>query len=141
MDIMIVTTELQRQHAYQVREEVFVKEQHVPVELETDELEEEAIHFIGYEDNQPIAASRMRFVDEYAKMERICVKKEWRGKGFGKDILITMEEKAKLENVKKSKLHAQVQAKEFYQRLGYSVLSNNEFMDAGIPHVAMMKHL
>ena len=66
MDIMIVTTELERQHAYQVREEVFVKEQHVPIELEIDELEEEAVQFVGYKNNEPIAASRMRFVDDYA---------------------------------------------------------------------------
>ncbi|GAA0301491.1 putative GNAT family N-acyltransferase [Gracilibacillus halotolerans] len=141
MNILIATTDQHRKDAYYVREEVFVKEQGVPMTLEIDDLEEEAIHFIGYQGNQPIAASRMRFVDDYAKMERICVRKNSRGKGLGKEILLAMENKALKENIKKAKLHAQVQAKDFYKSLGYSVLSDKEFMDAGIPHVAMVKNL
>lgn len=141
MNIINVTTDKQRNDAYQVRKEVFVEEQGVPVELEIDELEEEAIHFVGYEEEQPVAASRMRFVDTYAKMERICVKKEWRGKGLGKELLLAMEDAARKHDYQQAKLHAQVHAKAFYQSLGYIVLSDKEFMDAGIPHVAMVKSL
>ena len=141
MNIVIVTTDQQRKDAYHVRKEVFVEEQGVPMELEIDELEEEAIHFVGYDEDQPVAASRMRFVDTYAKMERICLKKEWRGKGLGKELLIAMEEKAVQHNYRQAKLHAQVHAKAFYESIGYTVLSEKEFMDAGIPHVAMVKNL
>ena len=40
----------------------------------------------------------------------------------------------------KAKLHAQTYAREFYEKLGYKVVSD-EFKDAGIPHVAMTKEL
>src|SRR5699024_11577020 len=43
-----------------VRKTVFVDEQKVPEELEIDEFEETAIHFISYEQDEPIAASRLR---------------------------------------------------------------------------------
>lgn len=38
------------------------------------------------------------------------------------------------------KLNAQTQAIPFYSKLGYEVISD-EFLDAGIPHKTMIKHL
>ncbi|SFL36321.1 Predicted N-acyltransferase, GNAT family [Gracilibacillus orientalis] len=140
MEVKVVKSEEELQDAYKVRSVVFVEEQGVPEELEIDELEKEAIHFIGYDNGDSVAASRMRFVGGYAKMERICVLKSQRGKSFGKDILLFMEDKAKEKGIKKSKLNAQTQAEKFYQSLGYETISG-EFMDAGIPHVTMTKSL
>ncbi|MGN8644577.1 GNAT family N-acetyltransferase [Gracilibacillus sp. HCP3S3_G5_1] len=140
MKLKEVKTEQELQDAYKVRFEVFVEEQGVPEDLEIDDLENEALHFIGYQNEKPAVASRMRFVNDYAKMERICVIKAQRGKGFGRDILLFMEEAAKQKGMKKSKLNAQTQAEAFYQSLGYETISG-EFMDAGIPHVTMTKSL
>lgn len=140
MNLKEVKTEQELQDAYKVRFEVFVEEQGVPEDLEIDDLEKEALHFIGYENEKPAVASRMRFINDYAKMERICVIKVQRGKGFGRDILLFMEEAAKQKGMKKSKLNAQTQAEAFYQSLGYVTISG-EFMDAGIPHVTMTKSL
>jgi predicted GNAT family N-acyltransferase len=140
MELKIVNTEKELQDAYKVRFTVFVEEQGVPEDLEIDELEQEALHFIGYEEEEPVAASRMRFVDGYAKMERICVLQSQRGKGFGRDILLFMERIAKEKDMDKSKLNAQTRAEAFYQSLGYETISG-EFMDAGIPHVTMTKSI
>jgi predicted GNAT family N-acyltransferase len=38
------------------------------------------------------------------------------------------------------KLSAQVQAVEFYQRFGFSVVSD-EFLEAGLPHVEMRREI
>ena len=38
------------------------------------------------------------------------------------------------------KLNAQMSAVRFYEKLGYEIVSE-EFMDAGIPHVTMIKAL
>jgi len=141
MEIKLVETEAELQHAYRVRTLVFVEEQGVSEEEEIDDLENEAIHFVGYHDSKPIAASRMRFVDQqYAKLERICILKEERGKGFGRYIILFMENLAKSKGYKQSKLNGQTYAESFYQRLGYKTVSG-EFTDAGIPHVAMQKTL
>ncbi|GAB2532779.1 GNAT family N-acetyltransferase [Gracilibacillus alcaliphilus] len=140
MEIHTVKTETELKDAYKIRFEVFVDEQKVPTELEIDELEDEAIHCVGYHEGQPIAASRLRFVDNYAKMERICVAKSQRGKGYGKDLLLYMEDIATQRQYHTFKLHAQVQATAFYETLGYQVVSE-EFMDAGIPHVTMVKQI
>jgi predicted GNAT family N-acyltransferase len=138
MNIKIVETEKEKEHAFQVRTIVFVEEQLVPVEEEIDEHDKTAIHFVGYEDQTPIAASRLRFVEEYGKLERICVLKEFRGKSHGKEIIAVMEEMIKRNGYQKAKLNAQTHAEGFYQKLGYKTVSD-EFLDAGIPHVTMIK--
>ncbi|WP_407703013.1 GNAT family N-acetyltransferase [Virgibacillus tibetensis] len=119
---------------------VFVEEQKVPPEEELDEHDKTAIHFIGYENNEPIAASRLRFVEGYGKLERICVLKNHRGKSHGRQIILAMEKLISSKGYSKAKLNAQTHAENFYQRLGYKTISG-EFLDAGIPHVTMVKDL
>ncbi|MFC4386882.1 GNAT family N-acetyltransferase [Gracilibacillus marinus] len=138
MKLYVVENDKQLEDAFQVRREVFVKEQGVPIELEIDDKEQDATHFIGYVEDKPIAASRVRFGDDYVKLERICIMKSVRGKHFGKDLVLFMESYAKEKNITKSKLHAQVYAIPFYEKLGY-VVTSGEFDDAGIPHVSMKK--
>ncbi|GGD18469.1 GNAT family N-acetyltransferase [Pontibacillus salipaludis] len=140
MRIEEVTTDQQLEDAYSVRKIVFVEEQNVSMEEEMDEFDGVATHFVGYEGDQPISASRLRFVDEYAKLERICMIKSSRGQGLGKQMILHMEDHAKDMGYLKSKLNAQIQALGFYESLGYKVVSE-EFMDAGIPHVTMIKDL
>ncbi|WP_047982360.1 GNAT family N-acetyltransferase [Ornithinibacillus contaminans] len=138
MKIIIAETDDAIQQAFQVRTTVFVEEQHVPAEEELDEHDKSAIHFVGFEGDQPIAASRLRFVESYGKLERICVLHEFRGKSYGKEIILAMEEVIKENGYTKAKLNAQTHAETFYQKLGYETVSG-EFMDAGIPHVTMIK--
>ncbi|OZU90602.1 GNAT family N-acetyltransferase [Virgibacillus indicus] len=140
MNVKIAETHDELEHAYHVRMVVFVEEQNVPADEELDEHDKTAIHFIGYESGEPIAASRLRFADDYGKLERICVLKQHRGKTHGKQIIKAMENLISQKGYKKSKLNAQTHAEEFYHQLGYETISG-EFMDAGIPHVAMVKEL
>ncbi|WP_404451790.1 GNAT family N-acetyltransferase [Virgibacillus necropolis] len=140
MDIKQVETNGELEQAYHVRTVVFVEEQKVPPEEELDEYDKEANHFVGYVNEVPIAASRLRFVDSYGKLERICVLDTERGKSYGKMIIQRMEFEIKNNGFEKAKLNAQTHAEEFYQRLGYETVSG-EFMDAGIPHVTMIKDL
>ncbi|RWZ55115.1 GNAT family N-acetyltransferase [Halobacillus fulvus] len=140
MDIFEVKNSRQKDDALQVRRIVFIDEQNVPEELEIDEHDNEALHFVGYENEEPVAAARLRFVDDYGKLERICVKKPFRGKAYGKQMIAFMEQTITKQGVQKSKLNAQTHAENFYAGIGYQTVSD-EFMDAGIPHVTMIKSL
>src|SRR5699024_7333690 len=117
---------------------VFVQEQHVPIEVELDEFDKDSIHFICYHHKKAVGASRLRFVDDYGKLERICVLKAYRGKSLGRQLIQQMESEIIHQGYTKSKLNAQTHAISFYEALGYEVVSD-EFMDAGIPHVTMIK--
>lgn len=140
MKIEIAETNKQLDQCYSIRTKVFIDEQQVPVEIELDEHDASAIHFVGYVDDEAIAASRLRFVDEYGKLERICILKLFRGKSYGKQLIQAMEEVIRMHGYKQAKLNAQTHAQSFYQKLGYETVSE-EFIDAGIPHVTMIKHI
>lgn len=141
MLVKIATAPIELEAVYQIRTEVFVEEQNVPPEREIDEFDKTATHFIAYDGEFPVAAARLRFTeDDYGKLERICVLKSQRGKSLGKKLMLKMEEEIKNRGFHKAKLNAQTHAQDFYQKLGYEVTSG-EFLDAGIPHVTMIKYL
>lgn len=139
MNIQQVTTEEQLEDAYKVRRKVFVDEQQVSEEEEIDQFEDDASHIVLYDNNEPIGAARVRILDEIGKLERICVLQSSRKKGAGKILVTKLEEIAQSQGATKLKLNAQTHAIPFYQRLGYEVVSDT-FLDAGIPHVTMIKN-
>ncbi|GAA0593372.1 GNAT family N-acetyltransferase [Virgibacillus siamensis] len=142
MIIKTTDSDTEKELAFDVRTKVFVDEQNVPPEEELDEFDQdrETVHFTGYENDELIAASRLRFVDSYGKLERICVLKGHRGNAHGTQLILAMENRIQQQNLTKAKLNSQTHAVDFYKRLGYEVVSG-EFMDAGIPHVTMVKQL
>jgi len=138
-NVKIVETVKEHEDTFAVRKQVFVEEQGVPLHLESDAEDASATHFIMYEDNDPVGAARLRSIeDDAAKIERVCILQDRRGKKLGALIMKEMEKHAISMNKKKLKLHAQSYAIPFYEKLGYTITSP-EFMDAGIPHRAMEK--
>lgn len=140
MTVTKIKTENILKRAYDIRKKVFVEEQHVPIEIEIDEHEDNAIHFICSDVSKYVGASRLRFVDNYGKLERICVLKEARGNHYSKELIQAMEEEIKHNNIEEARLNAQTQAVGLYESVGYHVISD-EFLDANIPHVEMQKKL
>lgn len=141
MEVVIVKTDKELKDAFYVRQTVFVQEQNVPIEEEIDAYEEESVHFVLYDDDKkPIGAGRYRTFDEYGKVERICILSTNRKGGAGKAVMNKIEEYALNNGAPALKLNAQTQAIPFYSKLGYEVISD-EFIDAGIPHKTMIKHL
>ena len=141
MKAVIVTNNKELEDAFYVRKTVFVEEQNVPMEDEVDEFEQESVHVVLYDEVlNPIGAGRYRSLDEYGKIERICILKNSRKGGAGKTIMNKLEEYALSIDAQALKLNAQTHAIPFYSKLGYEVISE-EFMDAGIPHKTMYKKL
>jgi len=140
MTVTKINTEDVLKTAYNIRKKVFVDEQHVPIEMELDEHEDDAIHFICSAGEKYVGASRLRFVDDFGKLERICVLKEARGNHYSKDLIQAMEDEIIHNNYQEARLNAQTQAIELYESVGYQVISD-EFLDADIPHVEMKKKL
>ncbi|MFC7365373.1 MULTISPECIES: GNAT family N-acetyltransferase [Bhargavaea] len=139
VSLKLASTETEREDAFTVRKAVFVEEQGVPIHIELDDLDQEAVHFIAYDGEQPIAAGRIRDIgDGVGKVERVCVLPEYRGRRLGQQMMVMLEEHARKVGLSKIRLNAQNHAVPFYEKIGYSVTSP-EFMDAGIPHRVMEK--
>lgn len=140
MEIKIAKTKQEISDAFAVRKTVFVDEQQVPLEIELDEHEGTATHFVAYNVETPIAAGRIRFFDHFGKIERICVLKPYRKSGIGGQLMNFIEQFALEQGYKTVKLNAQRHAERFYKHLGYLTVSE-EFFEAGIPHVTMVKEI
>ncbi len=140
IEVKAVSNEQELKEAFVIRRKVFVDEQQVPEEEEIDALESEAAHFILSINKKPAGAGRLRVVEGYGKIERICILKEDRGTGAGKALMDHIQAFALENGLNKLKLNAQIQAIPFYSKLGYETVSE-EFLDAGIPHKTMVKKL
>jgi predicted GNAT family N-acyltransferase len=121
-----------------VRESVFVIEQSIPVELEWDGIDPECIHALATDD-RGVAIGTGRLLPD-GHIGRMAVLREWRSRGVGRAILEALVEEARRRGFAQAMLNAQSYASGFYAKSGFEVVGD-EFTEAGIPHVAMVRTL
>ena len=125
--------------AHAIRRAVFIEEQNVSEPEEWDDLDQEAVHFVGVDVGEDVATGRMIVVGGVAKLQRIAVLKHARGRNLGLDLIKTMMDVAvKDGDVRTFKLSAQTYAIPFYEQLGF-VAYGDVYDDAGIPHRNMKR--
>jgi predicted GNAT family N-acyltransferase len=139
-DVTIVSTPRQRADALSVRIAVFVDEQGIAREDEIDEYDDVAVHAVGYDGETPVAAGRLVLMDGYAKIGRMAVLKEHRGSGLGAQVLAALEREGAARGMRLFKLSAQMSARGFYDRAGYTAVGD-VYDEVGIPHIAMEKRV
>lgn len=138
MKILQAKTQDMIQKAYKLRFEVFVEEQNVSPELESDEYDKTATHVLAIDERSGdcIGCGRLVIKNETAKIGRIAIKKSYRRKGYGKKICLKLIDIAQKVNVKDITLDAQLQVVGFYKKLGFKEYGNI-FIEADIKHIAM----
>ncbi|MCK0108248.1 GNAT family N-acetyltransferase [Flavobacteriaceae bacterium S0825] len=127
----------------QLRSEVFVVEQDC-VYQDLDGKDEKALHVIGKKDNNIVAYTRVFKPGDYfkeASIGRVVVSKDKRQHKYGYDIM-EASMKAVKDNFNETtiKLSAQTYLKKFYNNLGFKEIGE-EYLEDGIPHVAMIRKL
>lgn len=118
-----------------IREAVFVVEQEVPPELEWDAEDTDAVHFLALEGDFAVGTARL-LAD--GQIGRVSVLKDWRGLHIGEMLMQAAIGEAERRGLNRQQLTAQAHAVRFYERLGFRVASE-EFLEAGIPHVDMVR--
>lgn len=137
--------------ALAVRHEVFVLEQEVPIDLEQDDRDPTADHFLVRLDGRPVGAGRLVIEEPgyegvdaglgpVAHLGRLAVTLEVRGTGLGAVLVRAIESRARERGLRVMYLGAQTHAVPFYERLGYGA-HGPVFDDAGIPHRHMTRLL
>ena len=120
-----------------IRRLVFIEEQNVPEDMEWDEYDDSATHFLATLDNKIIATARLKTDGQIGRM---AVLAEYRNKGIGSKLLqfvLLTAIQQKLNNVY---LHAQVSAISFYKKHGFTTCGH-VFYEANIPHREMSKKI
>lgn len=123
-----------REAACRVRFAVFVEEQRVPPDIELDEWDAASDHALATDEAGRTIATGRLLPDGH--VGRMAVLQDWRGRGVGAAIMAALLARATERGMKRLVLNAQIHARDFYARFGFTQFGA-EFVEAGIPHVAM----
>lgn len=132
-----------------IRREVFIVEQQVPKDLEWDGIDPDCRHVLAEVHGiatgvaapvtVPTAVATGRLTPN-GQIGRMAVIKDFRGQGIGSEILQRLLDIAKAAGREQVYLHAQQRAVAFYKKFGF-IETGKTFMEAGIPHVKMVRTL
>lgn len=124
----------------QIRIDVFMKEQGFSQEF--DETDETAKFVLLSIDGKATGTCRYFHGKENgsAYIGRLAVRREFRGQRLGSTIMIAAENTIRKAGFKTCGLSAQVQARPFYESLGYKA-EGDEYLDEDCPHIFMRKFL
>ena len=121
-----------------VRTPVFVQEQQVPYEIDFDSNDAMAVHWLALNENDvPVGTARLL---EDGHFGRMAVIKVYRNQGIGRSIIQTAMEYANSVGMISMYLNSQLQAKSFYEALGFKEYGD-VFLEASIEHISMSKEL
>ena len=127
--------------AYQLRKTVFMDEQGVSEEEEFDGLDDQCEHLLARIGDRAVGTLRIRRIDgDIAKIERVVVLKNDRGRQVGAKLVKAALQRVRELGLRTVKLHAQTQATSFYAKLGF-VAYGDIFDEDGIQHIAMKNNV
>jgi predicted GNAT family N-acyltransferase len=128
-----------------LRTRVFVDEQGVPPEIEQDAEDATAVHVLsrglsGDTAGRVVATGRLLVRGRSAVIGRMAADPAVRGRGHGSAVLAALHREAARRGVTEVELHAQLPARVFYERAGYTAVGD-VYQEAGIAHVTMRRRL
>ena len=123
--------------AFAIRIKVFVKEQGVPSDIELDDDDRRAIHFLASVGAKAVGTARVVWHHGDAKIGRMAVLKRYRRRGVGQQLLARAVAVARRSQARQIYLHAQVAVSGFYERLNFRGMGAI-FDEAGIAHRKMI---
>ena len=121
-----------------LRHEVFVVGQGVPVEIEQDARDATSEHVVALREGRVVGTGRLVLETSPPTIGRMAVADDERGTGVGAALLRRLEERAGELGIPVVELHAQVHARGFYDRAGWSAFGD-VYLEAGIEHMSMRK--
>ena len=120
---------------------MFSGEQGVSIAADRDGRDDESTHLVAVEEGRVIGTCRLLFRGNVARLGRLAVEPERRGKGIaGGAAGARRPRRARRGRATRSRLHAQTYARRLYLDAGYEE-RGPEFVEEGIEHVAMGKRL
>lgn len=120
VNIKVVETEDERLKAMLVRAIVYMHEQKCPFNEEFDLNDHSATQIVGLsDDGEPLMTARIRFFNGFAKIERLAIRPECRGRGFAHRLLSFIFGIGRQKGYSRFYLHAQRRLQPFYEGHGF----------------------
>ncbi len=140
MEIIKATSQKHFFDLRQVRVEVFVIAQNVPINIELDQFDRDAIHLVAYEGDDILGTVRLVKTSKGGKIGRMAILDKYQGLKIGSKLMEAIEETALSLGMKLIYLSSQHQVEKFYHRCGFESIGNY-YYEANIKHIYMEKHI
>ncbi len=105
-----------------LRGAVYVAEQDCPYLEEFDGNDFSATHLIGYVNDEPAGCLRIRYFADFAKIERLAVRHEYRHRHLASNIVRAGIEFCRMKGYQRLYAHAQKRLETFWTQFGFQVL-------------------
>jgi predicted GNAT family N-acyltransferase len=111
---------------YSIRSAVYIAEQDCPFAEEFDGNDHCATHLIGFSNDEPAGCLRLRFFRDFAKLERLAVRKNFRRTPLAFELVRTGLEHAQRKGFRVAYGHAREGLEPFWARFGARPMTNRE---------------
>jgi len=122
-----------------VRSAVYLGEQQCPYEEEYDGNDFAAVHLLGYAGDEPAGCIRIRHFADFAKVERLAVRKEFRSTRLSFLLVKAAIELCRVKGYRRIYGHAQRRLLDFWSRFGAIPFhGSKEFVFSDFDYVEVM---
>ena len=142
IEIRAPKNEVEWEQYYDLRYRILRQPWNQPRGSERNEGDETGLHFALYENEILKAIARLDINDEKSAQVRfMAVETEIQRKGYGKQVMLAIENYCKSISVFEIVLHAREIAIPFYDNLGYQLVEKSHLLFNEIQHFMMSKKL
>lgn len=122
-----------------IRSAVYMAEQECPYDEEFDGNDFSATHLIGYVGNEPAACLRVRYFADFAKIERLAVRREFRKTRLAFQVVRAGIELCRAKGYRRVYGHSQKRLLNFWGRFGFRPLEGGqEFVFSDFDYVEIV---
>jgi predicted GNAT family N-acyltransferase len=125
-----------------IRNAVYIGEQECPYDEEYDGNDLSAAHLLAYIGDEPVGCLRVRFFADFAKFERMAIRKEFRKSRAAIQLTKAGFQFCQKKGYHRIYGHAQKRLEPFWNRLGFHVADGSKpFVFSGFDYVEMIAEL
>lgn len=125
-----------------IRSAVYIGEQACPYDEEYDGNDMSGTHLLGFVGNEPAGCTRIRFFADFAKIERLAVRKEFRHTRLSVQLARASIELARMKGYRVLYSHVQKHMINFNARFGFKVREGRpQFAFSDYDYVEMVAHV
>ena len=125
-----------------LRSAVYIGEQECPYEEEFDGNDFAATHLLGYVGDEPAGCLRIRYFADFAKIERLAVRREFRNTRLAFQLVRAGIELCQMKGYRRLYGHAQKRLVNFWSRFGFRTFEGGqELVFSDFDYVEMIAEL
>jgi predicted GNAT family N-acyltransferase len=122
--------------AVAIRGAVYIGEQECPYREEFDGNDFAATHLLGYVGDEPAGCMRLRFFSDFAKIERLAVRREFRHQRLASRLVEAAIDLCRVKGYQRFYAHSQARLVGFWRRFGFKPLDGRrEFVFSDFDYV------